>query len=216
LSKLCCQLKQSLCNQQAPVFSAITCRCQKICQSGCYLTFWLWLWLWRQTKTKTIRTSAYLRLRLRRGKASCYTPRWQLDSKAIPFKLDHVIPSNELTHDTMAVGGATKCCNVQPCTCLDADFWLLLYSNAHVWMQTFDCCCIVESLCSMTVSVTQSGSERVMSNKVANITSLCPLLVTLMCAKWQKSATQLSTTNSDTIHWHWWSVTLSADSVELC
>jgi len=128
LSKLCCQLKQSLCNQQAPVFSAITCRCQKICQSGCYLTFWLR----RQTKTKTIHTSAYLRLRLRRGKASCYTPRWQLKSKAIPFKLDHVIPSDELTHDTMAVGGATKCCNVQQCTCLDADFWLLLY-NVYSW-----------------------------------------------------------------------------------
>jgi len=44
------------------------------------------------------------------------------NSKAIPFKLDHVIPSDELTHDTMAVGGATKCCNVQQCTCLDADF----------------------------------------------------------------------------------------------
>ena len=33
--------------------------------------------------------------------------------KANPFKLDHVIPSDELTHDTMTVGGATKCCNVQ-------------------------------------------------------------------------------------------------------
>jgi len=71
--------------------------------------------------------NARLRLRLRLRKASCYTPRWQLNSKAIPFKLDHVIPSDELTHDTMAVGDAGKCCNVQQCTCLDADFWLLLY-----------------------------------------------------------------------------------------
>ncbi len=61
-------------------------------------------------------------LRLRRGKASCYTSGCQLNSKAIPFKLDHILPSDELTHDTRAVGDAGKCCNVQQCTCLDVDF----------------------------------------------------------------------------------------------
>jgi len=88
--------------------------------------------IWLKRQTKTIHTSAYLRLRLRRGK---YIPRWQLSSKAIPFKLDHVILSDELTHDTMAVGDAAKCCNVQQCTCLDADFWLLLYSHYTALMQ---------------------------------------------------------------------------------
>ncbi len=53
------------------------------------------------------------------GKADCYTP--QLNSKAISLKLDHIIPNDELTHDTKVVGDARRCCNVQQCKCLDAN-----------------------------------------------------------------------------------------------
>ena len=71
-------------------------------------------WTWC---TKTIYTSAYLHLW--GGKADCYTP--QLNSKAIPLKLDHIIPNDELTHDTKVGGDARRCCNVQQCKCLDAN-----------------------------------------------------------------------------------------------
>ncbi len=54
---------------------------------------------------------------LRRGKASCYTPGWQLNSKAIPFKLDHVIPSDELTHGDSRQLGMLQCTAKQMFKC---------------------------------------------------------------------------------------------------
>ena len=110
------QLKQSLCNQQAPVFSAGARNFARVVA--------IWLFDFDLDGRQRQHSAAP-----RQSKLLQYTPRWQLNSKAIPFKLDHVIPSGELTHDTMAVGSATKCCNVQQCTCLDADYWLLLYSE---------------------------------------------------------------------------------------
>ena len=97
---------------------------RKISWNACKL---LLLLLLLRRQTKTIRTSAYLRLWLRRGKADCYTPRRQLNSKAISFKLYHLIPREELTHDSKAFGGGGNA----------------MYSNANVWIQTFDCCCCI-------------------------------------------------------------------------
>ena len=106
-------LKQSVCAPSKPLFSV---------QSLAGTTV---VAIWLCWQTKTIHTFAYLRLRLWWAKADCYTPRWQLNSTAVPFKLDRTTPRDELTHDTKAVGDARKCCKVQQCKCLNEDFWLL-------------------------------------------------------------------------------------------
>ena len=71
------------------------------------------------------------------GKADCYTP--QLNSKAIPVKLDHIIPSDELTHDTKLVGGCKEmlqCTAMQMFGCKSREKYRLLtvsVANVRNW-----------------------------------------------------------------------------------
>ena len=89
--------------------------------------FWLWLTCACGCSNRLLQQAKPLQGALAAPRQSKLLYPWQLNSKPLAFKLGHVIPCGELTHDTRVVGDAEECYNVQQCTCLDADFWLPLY-----------------------------------------------------------------------------------------